>query len=311
MDCVINETIDITDCPLLAGSRFEKNLQAENPDDRKITKLKDAFLVKLAVLTSEDLSILVDYRLINSKRLADKMQCLALDLIPTTPLKEIYDFIMAVDDLDLLDHLPNKSTEAYLTHRRSTALDAKLLTTLARHDPSILLTAIEHKKLDVGFFLIDNGVVDIEHTSPTGETALIKACKYGMETMVAKIIKSGRANLDHEDDSGDTAFTHACNCGAENVALHLINSGYELDRVVEKNTTALLSVCGWGNKTIALMKACDTNGMDFIALTLLSAGCDPKRVNRKKQTALTKAISNGLEAVALMLFALGCELPRS
>lgn len=316
IECAISEKTRIVG-DLLIDSYFGGLLRADRTNSKRITTSDDGFLVTLATISSDELSTLVSSNAISSWALSCKLRCLALNLAPVN-LKIIYEFLLIVtDELDYLDNdLPIDSIEAYLTYTHKDApIHAKLLTTLARRDPTFLLAAIKHKRTKVAVFLIDSGfglengevalksacinrleavalkLIDANGGLENNSTALL-ACGYKMETLALKLISTG---IDLVNETGDTALMWACVNQMDLVVSRLIDTG----RCFINNADH----CG----DTALILACRIRATS-IALELIATGCDLDHVNKKGNSALLEACANRADTIALRLINAGCAV---
>lgn len=286
--CAIDETVFITGA-LLDDSYYGGLTRAERTVDQKITKLADLFLIKLATISPQEFSKLVRYRLITSQVLSHRLQCLILGLTSPTS-KDVYDFLISVGDLNCLDYLPDGSAEAYLKHAKN-PIDLETLTVLARHDPSILLTAIKCKQQEVAILLINKGIVDVDYVDVDVDksTALTLACRLKMKNVALELIRT-KCNVDAVDSADETALLSACTCEMMEVAMELIDAGCDIHHpsTFRCNTP--------------LTKACD-HGIEALALKLL----DPKYGTHQDailENALAHACRNKMDSVISKILAI-------
>lgn len=223
MDCVINETLVITSS-LLTDGYFGGLLRAERTPNRKITSLNDGFLVQLATMTSEELSILIDLNSMKRQALACKLRCLAFRT--NTELKKLYDFLISTsaDCLKYLNgDLPNNAVEAYFTHTSKDApVDAELIAILAQRDPTILTAAVKHKHPKIANFLV-NEQLGVSLSTSDCKALEWACCNNRMETVLLWLLDVGGCS-NGVNKKGETLLIKVISCKMEAAAGKIIDA---------------------------------------------------------------------------------------
>jgi len=135
-------------------------------------------------------------------------------------------------------------------------------------------------------------ICKLGHVNTHGNTALILACREGMNDVALEMLKHNDiCKLDHVNTHGNTALILACEKGTNDVALEMLKH-HDICKLGHVNT--------YGNT--ALILACE-KGMNDVALEMLKhrEKCKLDQVNKYGNTALIMAQRNNMVRTVNMI----------
>jgi len=138
--------------------------------------------------------------------------------------------------------------------------------------------------------------IDVHLTDRRGNTALMKAARFGDLSLVDALLVSG-ADVNQVNHNGGTALMHAAFSGDSGVFRMLINKGAELDVPANNGWTALMFA--------------SAKGHDLLVREMLDLNANINTVDIYGWTALMRATGSGRgEVVQLLLTSLVIEIDR-
>jgi len=164
--------------------------------------------------------------------------------------------------------------------------------------------------------------------------ALMYACKFSLEDVALKILRTGFSNPSQVNDVGKTALIYACSNKMDRVAIHIIENGNcKPSQVDEDSCTALMWACANSMNEVALKliltrdnlnyKQQDTDGdtalmiacsqqLKTVTLAMIKTGKSrPDIANDDDETPLMAAIQNGMIETSLKLIQTGKSAPET